>query len=318
MNTSTTPPFAPSPANPLKLGTRRSPLAMAQAEETRARLCAAHGWEEAAIELVTVVASGDQVLDRPLAEIGGKALWTKELDAWLHDGSIDFAVHSMKDVETERPATLTIAAVLPREDVRDVLVGAESLDAIPSGARVGTSAPRRAAQMLHARPDLTVVGFRGNVATRLAKLEAGEADVTLLAAAGLNRLGQSAVGSPLPSDSWLPAPAQGAIGVECLAARADIVALLAAIDDGPSHAAVMAERGLLRGLGGTCHSPIALLTSAEGNMLSICAALFSPDGADRVEASATFAADDAQGPAALARTLLDRAPESIRRHFTGS
>ncbi|MEI6642998.1 MAG: hydroxymethylbilane synthase [Novosphingobium sp.] len=318
MNTPVTPLIAPSPANPLKLGTRRSPLAMAQAEETRARLCAAHGWEEAAIELVSVVASGDQVLDRPLAEIGGKALWTKELDAWLADGSIDFAVHSMKDVETERPAILTIAAVLPREDVRDVLVGAESLETIPAGARVGTSAPRRAAQMLHARPDLTVVGFRGNVATRLAKLESGEADVTLLAAAGLNRLGQNGIGSPLPSDTWLPAPAQGAIGVECLAARADIVALLAAIDDRPSHAAIDAERGLLRGLGGTCHSPIALLTTADGDMLTLRAALFSPDGADRIEASATFAADDADGPAALARTLLGDAPESIRRHFTGS
>jgi len=318
MNTPVTPLIAPSPANPLKLGTRRSPLAMAQAEETRARLCAAHGWPHAAVELVTVVASGDQVLDRPLAEIGGKALWTKELDAWLADGSIDFAVHSMKDVETERPATLRIAAVLPREDVRDVLVGAESLDAIPAGARVGTSAPRRAAQMLHARPDLTVVGFRGNVATRLGKLEAGEADVTLLAAAGLNRLGQSGVGSPLPADTWLPAPAQGAIGIECLAARADLIALLDTIDDKPSHAAVMAERGLLRGLGGTCHSPIALLTTAEGDTLTLRAALFSPDGAERIEASATFPTRDSEGPAALARQLLASAPEAIRRHFTGS
>lgn len=317
MNTSIPPSLSPSPANPLKLGTRRSPLAMAQAEETRRRLCAAHGWEEARVELVTVVASGDQILDRPLAEIGGKALWTKELDAWLADGSIDFAVHSMKDVETERPGTLMIAAVLPREDVRDVLVGAESLAAIPAGARVGTSAPRRAAQMLHARPDVTVVGFRGNVATRLGKLEAGEADVTLLAAAGLNRLGQSGIGSPLPAETWLPAPAQGAIGIECLAARADLVALLDAIDDKPSRAAIEAERGLLRGLGGTCHSPIALLTSADGGTLTLRAALFSPDGAERIEASATFPAGDRDGPAALARTLLDSAPEAIRRHFTG-
>jgi len=314
MNTSIT----PSAATPLKLGTRRSPLAVAQAEETRRRLCAAHGWDESFIELVTVVASGDQVLDRPLAEIGGKALWTKELDAWLADGSIDFAVHSMKDVETERPGTLMIAAVLPREDVRDVLVGAESVAAIPAGARVGTSAPRRAAQMLHARPDVTVVGFRGNVATRLGKLEAGEADVTLLAAAGLNRLGETGVGSPLDAETWLPAPAQGAIGVECLAARTDIVALLGAIDHKPSHAAIDAERGLLRGLGGTCHSPIALLTKAEGDTLTLRAALFSPDGAERVEASATFPAGDTGGPAALAHRLLSSAPEAIRRHFTGS
>ncbi|GEO00946.1 porphobilinogen deaminase [Novosphingobium sediminis] len=314
MNTSLT----PSAANPLKLGTRRSPLAVAQAEETRSRLCAAHGWDEACVELVTVVASGDQVLDRPLAEIGGKALWTKELDAWLADGSIDFAVHSMKDVETERPEALVIAAVLPREDVRDVLVGAESVAAIPAGARVGTSAPRRAAQMLHARPDVTVVGFRGNVATRLGKLEAGEADVTLLAAAGLNRLGETAVGSPLDSETWLPAPAQGAIGVECLAARTDLRALLDAIDHKPSHAAIDAERALLRGLGGTCHSPIALLTTAEGDMLTLRAALFSPDGAERIEASASFLAGDSEGPAALASTLLGSASEAIRRHFTGN
>ncbi len=315
-------PLSPSPETPLKLGTRRSPLAMAQAEETRARLCAAHGWDPAAIELVSVIASGDRILDRPLAEIGGKALWTKELDAALAEGTIDFAVHSMKDVETERPSTLVIAAVLPREDVRDVLVGAASIAAIPAGARVGTSAPRRAAQMLHARPDLTVVGFRGNVATRLAKLESGEADVTLLAAAGLNRLGQNGLGSPLPADDWLPAPAQGAIGIECLAARTDLRALLSAIDHTPSHSAIRAERALLRTLGGTCHSPIALLTTAEGTSLTMRAALFSPDGTERIEATASFAAslegDDAAGPAALARTLLDAAPETIRRHFNGS
>ena len=157
------------PARPLRLGTRRSPLAMAQAEEARDRLCAAHGWSESAVELVPVTASGDRIQDRPLAEIGGKALWTKELDAWLLDGEIDFAVHSLKDVETIRPDAITIAAVLPREDVRDVLIGAASVRALPQGARIGTSAPRRAAQLLHARPDCTIVSFRGNVATRLAK-----------------------------------------------------------------------------------------------------------------------------------------------------
>ena len=171
--------------------------------------------------------------------------------------------------------------------------------------------------MLNARPDLTIVGFRGNVATRLGKLEAGEADVTLLAAAGLNRLGQNGIGSPLPADTWLPAPAQGAIGIECLAARADLRALLDAIDDKPSHAAIRAERALLHGLGGTCHSPIAVLTTAQGDTLTLRAALYSPDGAERIEASATFPASDNAGPAALARTLLDSAPEAIRRHFTG-
>lgn len=181
---------------PLRLGTRRSPLAMAQAEEARERLCAAQGWDLERIELVPVLASGDKVQDRPLAEIGGKALWTKELDAALLGGEIDFAVHSAKDIETLRPAEIAIAAVLPREDVRDALVGASCIAALAPGARIGTSAPRRAAQLLHFRPDCRVVPIRGNVATRLAKLKAGEADATLLALAGLTRLGQAGVGTP--------------------------------------------------------------------------------------------------------------------------
>ncbi len=178
-----------------------------------------------------VLASGDRIQDRPLADIGGKALWTKELDAWLGEGEIDFAVHSMKDVETIRPDALTIAALLPRADVRDVLIGATSLATIPRGARLGTSAPRRAAQMLNLRPDVVIVGFRGNVATRLAKLQAGEADVTLLAAAGLERLGETGVGHPLDADDWFPAPAQGAIGIECRTDDAAMRGWLAAIDD---------------------------------------------------------------------------------------
>ena len=305
------------PSWPLRLGTRRSPLALAQAEEARSRLCTAHGWPPEAVELVTVLASGDKVQDRPLAEIGGKALWTKELDAALIEHRIDFAVHSMKDVETRRPAEFVIAAILPRADVRDVLVGADSVAAIPPRARVGTSAPRRAAQMRNLRPDLQIVMFRGNVATRLAKLAAGEADVTLLAAAGLERLGQSHVGTPLDAEAWLPAPAQGAIGIECLAARADVIALLTAIDDPASHAAIRAERGLLEALGGNCHSPIAVLTRLEGRAIHMRAAIYSPDGAERIEAEATFAAADTAGPATLAAQLLDRASGAIRLHFTG-
>ncbi|SCY93727.1 hydroxymethylbilane synthase [Novosphingobium aromaticivorans] len=307
-----------APQRPLKLGTRRSPLAMAQAEEARARLCAAHGWAESQVELVPVTASGDKIQDRPLADIGGKALWTKELDAWLVSGEIDFAVHSMKDVETIRPENFAIAAVLPRADVRDVLIGAASIHAIPPGARVGTSAPRRAAQMLHARPDLTVVSFRGNVATRLAKLQAGEADVTLLAAAGLGRLGETGVGHPLSEYEWLPAPAQGAIGIECLASRADLCAWLGAIDDKPTHHAIRAERALLLALGGNCHSPIAVLTTHHESSLTLRAALFSPDGAERVEAHETFAAGDDAGPAHLAHRLLGEAPDAIRVHFHGA
>ncbi|MFC3173620.1 hydroxymethylbilane synthase [Novosphingobium bradum] len=308
-------PSHPQPSSPLRLGTRRSPLAMAQAEEARARLCAAHGWPQEAVELVPVTASGDKVQDRPLAEIGGKALWTKELDAWLMAGEIDFAVHSAKDVETLRPAAIAMAAVLPREDVRDVLVGAASIHALPAGARIGTSAPRRAAQLLHARPDCSVVPFRGNVQTRLAKLAAGEADATLLALAGLNRLGQHGVGHPLDPAQWLPAPGQGAIAIECRAADDGTRALLSAIDHAPSHAALLAERALLAALGGNCHSPVAVLTRAEADSLEMHAVLFSPDGAERTALELVFAAADASGPARLAEALLASAPEAIRVHF---
>ncbi|MET0181187.1 MAG: hydroxymethylbilane synthase [Novosphingobium sp.] len=305
------------PRRPIRLGTRRSPLALAQAEEARARLCAAHGWPPDAVELVTVLASGDRIQDRPLAQIGGKALWTRELDAWLVEGRIDAAVHSLKDVETIRPATIALAAVLPREDVRDVLLGAATIAALPPDARVGTSAPRRAAQLLHARPDLTVVPFRGNVATRIARLAAGEAEATLLAAAGLARLGETGVGTPLAADEWLPAPAQGAIGVECRADDGAMRGLLAAIDHQPSRAEVTAERAVLAALGGTCHSPVAVRTRRDGGDLILTTALFSPDGAARAERTARFAAGDAAGPKRLAATLLGEADPAIARHFSG-
>jgi hydroxymethylbilane synthase len=300
----------------LRLGTRRSPLAMAQAREARARLCAAHGWGEDRIELVPVIAAGDKVQDRPLAEIGGKALWTRELDVWLEQGRIDAAVHSLKDVETDRPQWLAIAAVLPRADVRDVLIGAASITAITEGARVGTGAPRRAAQMLSQRPDVTVVSFRGNVATLLARLAAGEADVTLLAAAGLIRLGQAATGHPLDPREWLPAPAQGAIGIECRADDSRARALLAAVDHGPSRTQVLAERALLAALGGTCHSPIAVLTEGEGETLAMRAAVFSADGREKVDGVLTFAADDPGAPARLAGDLLARATPGIAKLFS--
>lgn len=289
---------------------------MAQAHEARDRLCAAHGWTADRIEIVPVVASGDKVQDRPLAEIGGKALWTKELDAWLIEGAIDLAVHSMKDVETVRPEAIAIAALLPRADVRDVLVGAAGLSAIPPGARVGTSAPRRAAQMLNLRPDLKVVPIRGNVATRLGKLSAGEADVTLLAAAGLERLGETGVGCPLDPPEWLPAPAQGAIGIECRADDAFVGKALAAIDHPETRAQVMAERAMLLALGGNCHSPIAVWTRGAEDM-TMTARLFSPDGASRVEAEARFAAGS-DGPAQLAERLLRDAPPAIAAHFAGA
>jgi hydroxymethylbilane synthase len=288
---------------------------MVQAEEARDRLCAAH--PDLVIEIVPVTASGDKVQDRPLAEIGGKALWTKELDAWLLAGEIDFAVHSAKDVETLRPVGIAIAAVLPRADVRDVLVGASSIAALPPGARIGTSAPRRAAQLLHQRPDCRIVSFRGNVATRLAKLAAGEADATLLAAAGLERLGQSDVGTALDPHDWLPAPGQGAIAIEARSGDAATRAALAAIDDPSSHAALLAERELLAALGGNCHSPIAALTEHRGTELLLHAALFSSDGVERVAASMQFAAGDLKGPRNLAQRLLNLASPAIRQNFSG-
>ena len=299
---------------PLRLGSRASPLALAQAEATRDALCAAHGWGAEMVEIIAVTASGDKVQDRPLAEIGGKALWTKELDVALLGGEIDFAVHSAKDVETRRPPAITIAATLPRADVADVLVGAASLADLPPGARVGTSAPRRAAQALHLRPDCMIVPFRGNVATRLARLERGEADATLLAAAGLARLGLN-LGHALPPGDFLPAPAQGIIAIEARADDAETRALLAAINHPPTHAALLAERRLLETLGGSCHSAVAVWTQAEGAMLHLSAAIFSPDGRERIAGEARFAAADAAGPAALASDLLARASPAITRHF---
>lgn len=280
-------------------------------------LCAAHGWQESAVELVSVIASGDRIQDRPLAEIGGKALWTKELDAWLLEGEIDCAVHSLKDVETIRPASIAIAAILPREDVRDVLIGAASVRELPQGARVGTSAPRRAAQLLHARPDCSVVPFRGNVATRLAKLAAGEADAMMLARAGLNRLGQSGTGHPLDPDEWLPAPGQAAIAIECRSDDSAMLSVFGAIDHAASRASALAERALLTALGGNCHSPIAVLTKSDGGELRMRAALFSPDGTERVEGEVRFTPGDHSAPARLAADLLKRAAPAITVHFHG-
>jgi hydroxymethylbilane synthase len=290
---------------------------MAQAEEARVRLCAAHGWERDAVELVPVIASGDKVQDRALAEIGGKALWTRELDQWLAERRIDGAVHSLKDVETVRPDSLAIAAVLPRADKRDRLLGAATIAALPQGAVIGTSAPRRAAQVLHLRPDCRIVLFRGNVATRMARLAAGEADATFLAAAGLERLGEHGAGHPLDPADWLPAPSQGAIALECLADDEATRQLLGAIDHAPSRAEVTAERALLAALGGSCHSPVAVLCDCAGGQLAMRVALFSPDGAEKVSGQASFAADDARAPVQLARDLLARATPGIAAHFSG-
>ena len=306
---------APSPDNPFRLGTRRSPLAMAQAEEARARLCAAHGWSEESIELVPVTATGDKIQDRALADIGGKARWTRELDRCLVDGGIDAAVHSLKDVETLRPDAIAIAAVLPRADKADVLLGASSVVSLPEGAVVGTSAPRRAAQLRHLRPDCSVVLFRGNVATRLAKLAAEEVQATFLAAAGLTRLGEEGVGTRLDPEDWMPAPSQAAIGIECRASDAAAREWLAAIDHAESHAEILAERALLAALGGSCHSAVACLSRWEGIQLHLTAAIFSPDGAERIAGEARFDPSDDAGPRSLAERLLADAPASVRATF---
>jgi len=305
-------------SRPLRLGTRGSPLALAQARLVATALRIAHGWDEEAIEIIPITTSGDVIQDRPLAEVGGKALWTKELDRALHDGRTDISVHSMKDVETIRPESLAIAAMLKRADPRDRLIGADSLAALPDGARLGTSSPRREAQVRARRPDVQVRLLRGNVQTRLAKLERNEVDATLLAAAGLDRLGRGETGSAIEPEAMLPAPAQGAVGIECRAGDVRVTALLAAIDHADTHAAVAAERAFTLALGGTCHSPVAALALVEGDEIAFRCELFSEDGADHIADTARFAVGDLVAPADLARALLDRASPAIRKLFEGA
>ena len=293
---------------PLRIGSRGSPLALAQARMAADALRAAHGWPEAAVEIVPITTSGDRIQDRPLAEVGGKALWTKELDLCLLDGRTDLSVHSMKDVETIRPAALAVAAMLPRADPRDRLVGADSLAALPAGARVGTSSPRRRAQLLARRPDLRIVTMRGNVQTRLAKLARGEADATLLAAAGLDRLGLGEVGTIV--DGMLPAPAQGAVGLEIRSDRAEMRALVEAVDDRATSACIQAERAFLAAIGGDCRSAVAAQAEWVEGRVRLRAEILSPDG-DEVRAG------EGDDPAELALALLALASPVLRAMFAG-
>jgi hydroxymethylbilane synthase len=297
------------------IGSRGSPLALAQARMVAQALEEAHGWATGFVEIVTVRTSGDRIQDRPLADVGGKALWTKELDLALLAGETHCSVHSMKDVESERPETLAIAAMLRRADVRDRLIGADSIAALPRGARVGTSSPRRAAQLKRLRPDLQTLSIRGNVDTRLAKCSAGEVDATLLAAAGLDRLGRPEVGTAIQLSEMLPAPAQGAIGIECRSRDLATLDLLAAIDHRETHQAVLAERAFTRALGGTCHSPIAGHARIEGDEIAFSCEILSEEGVDHVARTARFAVTDLDAPAVLARQMLAEAPSSIRRLF---
>jgi hydroxymethylbilane synthase len=306
----------PSLDFPLRLGTRSSPLALVQANMAASALCAAHGWPSDAVQIVPVKTSGDRIQDRALADIGGKALWTKELDRALMDGEIDFAVHSMKDVETIRPDAIAIVAMLPRADMRDRLIGAESVAALRQGAVVGTSSPRRAAQLLRLRPDLSITMFRGNVATRLAKLEAGEADATLLAAAGLDRLGQPDIGAAIPLDVMLPAPAQGAVGIETLADCKVMHKILSAVSDADTFDCVRVERALLLALGGGCHSPIAALAQVADDEIHLRAEILTGNGDDHVTGETRFPRTDAASASALGQSLLDRSSPALRALFS--
>jgi len=277
----------------------------------------AHCWPGGSVEIRAVKTSGDRIQDRPLAEVGGKALWTKELDLALLAGETHCSVHSMKDVESERPETLMIAAMLPRADIRDRLVGAGSIAELPPGARVGTSSPRRAAQLKRLRPDLAIVSIRGNVDTRLAKLAAGDVDATLLAAAGLDRLGRADVGAPIELAEMVPAPAQGAIGIECRSDDIATASLLRAIDHAETHQSVLAERAFTRALGGTCHSPIAASARVDGGDIEFACELLSEDGSEHLVEAMRFPVGDLDTPAMLARRMLAEAPPSIRSLFEG-
>lgn len=297
----------PSPDRPLRLGTRGSPLALAQAEEVRARLMAAHALPQAAFEIVVIRTTGDRVQDRPLAALGGKGLFTREIEEALTRREIDVAVHSMKDMPTLQPQGLAIGCLLPREDVRDAFVSARfrALAELPAGAVVGTSSLRRAAQLRHARPDLEVVEFRGNVQTRLAKLEAGVAAATFLAMAGLRRLGRADVPAvPISVDEMLPAVGQGAIGVESRADDDAVAALLAAIHDAETGLRLAAERAFLAGLDGSCQTPIAGLAEIEGGRLRLKGEILRPDGSERLAHAVDGDAGDGDALGAEAAAVL--------------
>ena len=291
---------------------------MIQARKIASALEVAERWPAGHVEIVAIKTSGDKITDRPLAEVGGKSLWTKELDAALLNGDVDFCVHSMKDVEVIRPAEIRLAAIRPRVYVEDKLIGAGSIAELKDGAVVGTSSPRRAAQLLAARPDLKIVTLRGNVDTRLKKLDAGEVDATILSAAGLHRLGLDHVGTSIPFDIMLPAPGQGALGIECRADDTDCRPLLKLLDDASSRAAVLAERAFARALGGSCHSPVAALATVERGQIHLVGEVLAEDGSERVRDEARFACGDEDAAAGLARSMLERAPESIRSLFAAA
>ena len=266
---------------PYRIGTRGSPLALAQASETRARLMAAHELPEEAFEIVVLSTKGDRVTDRPLSEIGGKGLFTEEIEEQLSDGRLDLAVHSSKDMPTVLPDGLGLVAFLEREDVRDAFIGraAPRLADLPLNAVVGSSSLRRQALIRRLRPDISVITFRGQVETRLRKLGEGLADATLLAHAGLKRLGNTDVITELlDPESFPPAPGQGAICIEARINDERTAELLAPINHPATQAALLCERAFLGALDGSCRTPIAGLATIAGSQLSFYGMILTPDG----------------------------------------
>ena len=294
----------------LVIGTRGSPLALVQANMVRDLLLDAHPGIDVALSVIKT--SADRFGDRPLAEIGGKGVFTKEIEEEMLAGSVDIAVHSMKDVATVLPEGLSIPCMLPREDPRDVLLsrvsGVTGIKDLPEGVRVGTASLRRQAQLLNQRPDISVVPMRGNVGTRMEKLAAGEVDAALLALAGLKRLGLAHEAKiVLSQDEMLPAVGQGAIGIQCRAQDHDAKTLLAPLNDPATVLAVGAERALLGGLDGSCRTPIAALAQISGDgILSLRARVVAPDGSARFDAQRS-------GPQAHAEALGREAAAELRR-----
>ena len=301
----------PTPDAPLRIGTRGSPLALAQAHETRDRLAAAHDLPAAAFEIVPIKTTGDRVQDRALKEIGGKGLFTREIEEALLSGGIDIAVHSMKDMPTLQPEGLILDTYLPREDVRDAFItlAGGAIGDLPDGAVVGTSSLRRRAQLKLRRPGLDVVEFRGNLQTRMRKLEDGVAAATFLAMAGLNRLGMDEVPRrAMDPSEMLPAVAQGAIGIERRLSDGRVAAMLEAIHDPDTGLRVGAERAFLARLDGSCETPIAGLAELDDGRLRFRGEILRPDGSDVLEAAGEAGADDGAALGqALAAELLDRA-----------
>ena len=286
----------PDPKSPLRIGTRGSPLALAQAYETRERLSIAFGLSLDSFEIVVIKTTGDIVLNRPLKEIGGKGLFTKEIEEALLQDSIDIAVHSMKDMPVQQPDGLILDTFLPREDVRDAFVSRihKSLADIPQGATVGTSSLRRKAQLMSKRPDLKIVEFRGNVQTRLKKLDDGVAECTFLAVAGLNRLKmEEIITAPISTDEMLPAVAQGAIGIERREKDIKVATMLEAIHNSTTGLLLSAERAFLEALDGSCETPIAGLAEFKNENLRFRGEILKTDGSEVFSDEQVVSKDDA-------------------------